>query len=295
MHPLLKTLAYAYSQKRLLTIEEIHRYQIDSNYTILELEQELAKIPQIRLQNGLYGLEHDFDKLLALRQEKGRESIRRYRRVIKYARLLISIPYIKGIFLAGSSSFSTGNAKKSSDIDIFIVTDPNRMWFARFWLTIITQILGIRRAGELEENRFCLNHYITANNLERQDHTLYASQLYSDYIAIGADSQVLLQSFWQANPWRQEFMSNTTSREYPSLSQLKPYPIKCWIEKFFNHFSINFWNSLAKIIQRQKINSNAIQSNSHNRIQVDDQELEFHPEPNSIKADKIMQQVLQNL
>lgn len=295
MHPLLKTLAYAYSQKRLLTIEEIHRYQIGTNYSIRDLEIELSKIPQIKVKNSLYGLEYSFDGFMALRQEKGRESIRRYRRVIKYARLLISIPYIKGIFLAGSSSFSTGNAKKSSDIDIFIVTDPNRMWFARFCLTIITQILGIRRAGDLEENRFCLNHYITANNLERQDHTLYAAQLYSDYIAIGAESQVLLQSFWQANPWRQEFMPNVTPREYPSLSQLKPYPIKCWIEKFFNHFSIDFWNSLAKIIQRQKINSNAIQSNSHNRIQVDDQELEFHPEPNSIKAEKIMQQVLQNL
>jgi predicted nucleotidyltransferase len=295
MHPLLKTLAYAYSQKRLLTIEEIYRYQIGSTYSLSELALEIAKIPQIKVKNSLYGLVHSFDDFMALRQEKGRESIRRYRRVIKYARLLISIPYIKAIFLAGSSSFSTGNAKKSSDIDIFIVTDPKRMWFARFCLTIITQILGVRRVGELEENRFCLNHYITANNLERQDHTLYASQLYSDYIAIGVESQVLLQSFWQANPWRQEFIPNATSREYPILSQLKPYPIKFWIEKFFNYFSINFWNSLAKIIQRQKINSNAIQANSHNRIQVDDQELEFHPEPNSIKAEKIMQQILQNL
>jgi hypothetical protein len=295
MHPLLYTLAYANSQKRLLTLEEIYRYQIGSTYSLSELALEIAKTPQIRTENGLYGLDIDFVELINLRQEKGRESIRRYRRVIKYARLLISIPYIKGIFLAGSSSFSTGNAKKSSDIDIFIVTDPNRMWFARFCLTIITQILGIRRVGELEENRFCLNHYITANNLERQDHTLYAAQLYSDYIAIGADSQVLLQKFWQANPWREDYLRQAVSREYPILSQLKPYPIKYWVEKFFNHFSIDFWNSLAKIIQRQKINSNAIQSNSHNRIQVDDQELEFHPEPNSIKADKIMQQVLQNL
>jgi predicted nucleotidyltransferase len=295
MHPLLYTLAYANSQKRLLTLEEIYRYQIGSTYSLSELALEIAKIPQIRTENGLYGLDIDFVELINLRQEKGRESIRRYRRVIKYAKLLISIPYIKAIFLAGSSSFSTGNAKKSSDIDIFIVTDPKRMWFARFCLTIITQILGIRRVGELEENRFCLNHYITANNLERQDHTLYAAQLYSDYIAIGADSQVLLQKFWQANPWREDYLRQAVSREYPILSQLKPYPIKYWVEKFFNHFSIDFWNSLAKTIQRQKINSNAIQSNSHNRIQVDDQELEFHPEPNSIKAEKIMQQILQNL
>ena len=295
MHPLLYTLAYANSQRRLFTIEEIYRYQIGSNYSLLELDLEISKIPQIRVENGLYGLDIDFEELLNLRQEKGRESIRRYRRVIKYARLLISIPYIKGIFLAGSSSFSTGNAKQSSDIDIFIVTDTNRMWFARFWLTVITQILGIRRAGELEENRFCLNHYITANNLERLDHTLYAAQLYSDYISIGADSHVLLQKFWQVNAWRHDYFIKTLPREYPVLSKLRPYPIKNWIEKFLNHFSIDFWNYIAKLIQRRKIKSNIIQSNSHNRIQVDDRELEFHPEPNSTKADKIMQKLLQNL
>ncbi|MEY3470972.1 MAG: hypothetical protein RLZZ223_322 [Candidatus Parcubacteria bacterium] len=295
MHPLLPTFAYAYSQKRLLTLEEIYRYQIRTSYTTEELLVEIHKIPQIREEKGLYGIVEGFDKLLALRQEKGRESLRRYRRVLKYARLLISIPYIKGIFLAGSSSFSTGNAKKSSDIDIFIVTDPNRMWFARFWLTIVTQILGIRRSGKLEENRFCLNHYITANNLERLDHTLYAAQLYSDYIAIGESSQQLLQQFWLANPWRQEHLKYASSREYPILSHLQPYPIKFWLEFIFNHFSIDIWDKLAKLIQRQKIQSNSIQSNPHNRIQVDDRELEFHPEPNSTKADKIMQEVLQNL
>lgn len=295
MHPLLPTFAYAYSQKRLLTLEEIYRYQVKTSYTMEELRLEITKIPQIREENGLYGIIDDFNKFVALRQEKGRESIRRYRRVIKYARLLISIPYIKAIFLAGSSSFSTGNAKKSSDIDIFIVTDPNRMWFARFWLTIVTQILGIRRSGEFEENRFCLNHYITANNLERLDHTLYAAQLYSDYIAIGAYSQELLQQFWRANPWRQEHLKYANSREYLILSQLQPYPIKSWLEFVFNHFSIDLWDKLAKLIQRQKIKSNSIQSNPHNRIQVDDTELEFHPEPNSTKAEKIMQDILQNL
>ncbi len=34
MHPLLYTLAYANSQRRLFTIEEIYRYQIGSNYSL---------------------------------------------------------------------------------------------------------------------------------------------------------------------------------------------------------------------------------------------------------------------
>lgn len=294
-HPLLQTFAYATSQKRLLTLEEIYRYQINTQYTLQELSPEIAKIPQIKTQYGLYGLIPNFDILLALRQEKGRESIRRYRRMSRYGRLLMSIPYIRGIFLAGSSSFSTGNTKQSSDIDIFIITKNKHLWITRFLITSITQILGIRRSGDIEENRFCLNHYITENNLKRPDHNLYSAQLYADYIAIGEDSQQLLDKFWHNNMWTREFFPQAKARQYPIFSYLKPYRIKVWLENILTMFSIHIWNKVARWGQMQKIKSNSIQSNQDNRIQVSDIELEFHPEPNSIKVEQAMKQILQQI
>lgn len=292
-HPLLQTFAYATSQKRLLTLEEVYRYQINTQYTLQELSSEIAKISQIRTQYGLYGLIDYFDELLILRQEKGRESIRRYRRINRYGRLLISIPYIRGIFLAGSSSFSTGNTKKKSDIDIFIITKNKHLWIARFLITSITQVLGIRRSEGIEENRFCLNHYITENNLKRSDHTLYAAQLYADYIAIGSDSQRLLDKFWQNNSWTKDLFPQAKAREYPIFSHLQSYTIKIWLENMLTMFSIHIWNKLARWGQMQKIKSNSIQSNNNNRIQVSDTELEFHPEPNSIKVEQTMHTILQ--
>lgn len=294
-HPLLQTFAYANAQRRLLTLEEVYRYQIKTQYTLSEIASEIAKIPQITTKQGLYGLTLDFEELLALRQEKGRESIRRYRRVKHFGRLLISIPYIRGLFLAGSSSFSTGNAKKESDIDVFIVTKAHRMWLTRLLITSITHILGIRRAGVIEENRFCLNHYITDNALTRPDHTLYSAQLYSDYIAIGEESQEILQAFWKDNTWRQELYPQAIPREYPDMSMIQPYRIKYFIEYIWNHASVDIWNSLAKWIQVQKIKSNVIQSNATNRIQVSDKELEFHPEPNSDKIEQSIKQIIQQI
>ncbi len=294
-HPLLQTFAYANAQRRLLTLEEVYRYQIKTQYTLSEIASEIPKMPQITTKQGLYGIVHDFEELLALRQEKGRESIRRYRQVKRYARLLISIPYIRGIFLAGSSSFSTGNAKKESDIDIFIVTKANTMWLARLLLTSITHILGIRRTGMIEENRFCLNHYVTDNALFRPDHTLYSAQLYSDYIAIGTESQKLLHIFWSQNTWRQEVYPYAIPREYLDMSTIHPYRIKYIIEYVWNHTSVDIGNTFAKWIQIQKIKSNTIQSNTQNRIQVSDTELEFHPEPNSNKVDTAINAILQKL
>ncbi len=294
-HTLLQTFAYAASQKRLLTLEEIYRYQINIQYTLQELPSQIAKIPQIKTQYGLYGLIDSFDELLILRQEKGRESIRRYRRISQYGRLLISIPYIRGIFLAGSSSFSTGNTKKRSDIDIFIITKNQHLWIARFLITSITQILGIRRSGEMEENRFCLNHYITENNLKRSDHNIYSAQLYADYIAIGANSQQLLDKFWQDNMWTRELFPQAKARQYPIFNHLQSYTIKTWLENILTKFSIHIWNRVARWGQMQKIKSNSIQSNNNNRIQVSDTELEFHPEPNSIKVEQVMQTILQQI
>jgi len=294
-HTLLQTFAYATSQKRLLTLEEIYRYQIGTQYTLQELPSQIAKISQIKTQYGLYGLIPNFDILLALRQEKGRESIRRYRRISRYGRLLISIPYIRGIFLAGSSSFSTGNTKQSSDIDIFIITKNKHLWIARFLITSITQILGIRRSGEMEENRFCLNHYITENNLKRFDHNIYSAQLYADYIAIGANSQQLLDKFWQDNMWTRELFPQAKARQYPIFNHFQSYTIKTWLENILTKFSIHIWNRVARWGQMQKIKSNSIQSNNNNRIQVNDTELEFHPEPNSIKVEQTMKQILQQI
>jgi hypothetical protein len=294
-HPLLQTFAYATSQKRLLTLEEIYRYQINTQYTLQELPSQIAKIPQIKTQYGLYGLIDCFDELLILRQEKGRESIRRYKQITKYGRLLISIPFIRGIFLAGSSSFSTGNTKKRSDIDIFIITKNKHLWIARFLITSITQILGIRRSGEMEENRFCLNHYITENNLKRSDHNIYSAQLYADYIAIGEDSQQLLDTFWQDNMWTRELFPQAKARQYPIFSHLQSYTIKTWLENILTKFSIHIWNKVARWGQIQKIKSNSIQANKDNRIQVSDTELEFHPEPNSIKVEQAMKQILQQI
>jgi len=292
---LLKTFAYFTAQKRLVTIEEVHRYQLHTRYTLQELETQLQHIPQIHYQNGLYGLKEYYDTLLPLRQEKGRESLRRYRRLQKYGQLLTNLPYIRGVFIAGSTGFSTGNAKKSSDIDLFIVTKANTIWISRIIITIITHILGIRRVGDNEENRICLNHYITDNNLIRSDQTIYSAQLYADYIALGHHSQQVLNQFWQANQWIYDIFPQAKPRIYHIFSHIQYSPWQYRCEWILDHLSPDIWNTLAKWLQTRKIQSNSIQPTPHNRIQVSDRELEFHPEPNSPKIEQTMNHILQTL
>ncbi len=186
---IIETMLYFSAQKRLATVEELYRYQVRGRIPRDRISSIIGTIPEIRFERGLYGFADEFKQLQTLRQEKQRETLRRLRKIQRYGRVLISLPYVRAIFVAGSLSFSTGNAKKSSDIDVFVVLAPHRIWLGRLYLTLVTHVLGIRRRGEYDENLFCLNHYVTSDNLSRYDHDIYSAELYSDYIAIGSSSQ----------------------------------------------------------------------------------------------------------
>ncbi len=66
---------------------------------------------------------------------------------------------------------------EDSDIDLFIVTEQNRMWLVRVLITGIFQILGVRRHGKKVAKRFCLSFFCTTEwmdfNTFRLDHDIY--------------------------------------------------------------------------------------------------------------------------
>jgi predicted nucleotidyltransferase len=47
--------------------------------------------------------------------------------------------------IALCNSRAMGKADKNSDIDLFVITKKENLWTARFIVTAITAILGVRR------------------------------------------------------------------------------------------------------------------------------------------------------
>lgn len=287
---ILDTMIFFSLNKRLVTKEEIYQYQIKSKISFDELELLLVKIPKIIFKKGLYGFDWEFDKLFKLRQNKIRESIKRFRKVRKYAKLLINIPFIKGAFLAGSTAFSTGNANSQSDIDVFIVTEKNRIWFARFSVMIITKIFRIGRRGDFDENLFCLNHFVTENYLQRFNYDLYASEIYIDFLPIGKNSQIILNEFWKNNQWIRDFYPNLNPRSNQIFRNVKTSKLKLWLEKLINLFGGNLINNFLKNIQILKINQSFKREELIGRITFNDNELEFHPNSTDFRLENQIQE-----
>lgn len=78
--------------------------------------------------------------------------------------ILQYVPFIRMLGLNGS--LVRGQDKVGSDIDFLIVVKRDRLYTARFFATILTELTGYRRKGGLVAGRVCLNCYLPDTNLK---------------------------------------------------------------------------------------------------------------------------------
>lgn len=82
----------------------------------------------------------------------------------KYIWYIKWIPWLRMIWVWNSTSMNYGT--KESDIDLFIVTEKNRMRLVRILITLIFQILWIRKTNKKHAWRFCLSFFVTTDWLD---------------------------------------------------------------------------------------------------------------------------------
>lgn len=64
------------------------------------------------------------------------------------------------------NSLSMNTGSKDSDIDLYIVTQNNAMWSVRILVTLIFQILWVRKTGSKHAGRFCLSFFSTLDGMD---------------------------------------------------------------------------------------------------------------------------------
>ena len=83
-----------------------------------------------------------------------------------YIKLISFLPQIKLVGLSGSISMM--NADLNDDIDLFIITQKERLYTGRFLATIFAYIIGLKRGIKLHKapNKVCLNLFFDEKNLQ---------------------------------------------------------------------------------------------------------------------------------
>ena len=125
---------------------------------------------------------------------------KRLKRTVGLGYLLQLAPFVQAVILTGS--LTTGSDNFASDIDFLIITLPHRLYTARFFATFWTTLTGHRRKPNDSKpaGKFCLNYYLTADNLDILPHSAACAKFHRHLIRIwdrsGELEKIYRQNFW---------------------------------------------------------------------------------------------------
>lgn len=195
---------------------------------------------------------------------------------------LALVPLVR--MLAMSGSLARGNTRTASDLDIFIVTAPRRIWLSRLLLLMAAQLTGRRRKYWNEEapDMLCLNHYLTEADLS------FPPAIRNVYTAASC-RQILPLTGWSSyvkfqqvnGPWIRRFLMSPELPRIPAPHLMKIpgifVRIRGWWSRWLEEPGWDFLEVLAERWQRRSIARHAKESDSEH-VRLSARELAFHPD-----------------
>ncbi|MDN5289482.1 MAG: hypothetical protein JWR38_5756 [Mucilaginibacter sp.] len=193
---------------------------------------------QIYRFDKFYTLKND-PYLIQRRNEGNQKAFEMIKTARRVGDILIKFPYVRGIAISGS--LSKNYADDESDIDLFIITAPERLWIAR------TLMHGLKKLTFLinREHYFCMNYYIDEQQLEIAEKNIYTATEVVTLIPIQGDTT--FADFFNANAWTRDYLPNHIMR-VSAAKPIKKTALKSFVEWLLNNrFGDKLDNFLLKI------------------------------------------------
>lgn len=242
-----------------LTAREIFDYcdvpLFDQEFALKVLNQ-LADQGLVNHEDGFYYLGNDRSKV-TIRREGNRLADIRMKDAQKYSALVAAFPYVRGVFISGSLSKQV--MKPDSDIDFFIITEPNRLWICRAFLTLYKKLI-LRNS----HRNFCLNYFIDSVNLEIPDKNIFTATEIAFLLPMY--NYPLYREFMDKNDWVRDEFPNFIRRN--GDIGIRPSAIKNTLEKIFNNrvgqyldelsysIIVGFWKKKFRYMGEKRFNLN---------------------------------------
>jgi len=224
---LIKTLAYYDIFNYPLTAGEIY-YNLSVNHTsAAEVEKLLVNMAERNLifRKGNYYQLCNEETYITRRERGNKLAAKRLKTARRISRLISGFPYVRAILLSGS--LSKGFMEKNSDIDYFIVTQPNRLWLTRALLMSFKKIFLLN-----SRKIFCINYFVDLENMEIQEKNIFtATEIASLIPTFGAS---VYDELYNRNFWIKEYYPNFPKRVTDDVLKDKPGFLKSFIEKILN-------------------------------------------------------------
>ncbi len=291
-----KTLAYFDLASFPLTKEELYNFLWEppdfakastgkptTSYSDFLLSLSEIKMPIVD-KNGYYFL-FGREELIETRRRRLLISENKLKIARRAARIVRSVPFLKAIFVC--NTVGAEQATDDSDIDFFIVTEKNRIWVARLWVTFLLGLFRLRRVNNRIKNKICLSFYVTADNLNLAnlrvvDDDIHFAYWINQMLPI-YDPENMYAKFLQANSWTKKYLPNIDAKKISSYifhiteSKLGKFWKRAW-EKMWTGPYGDLINGEAKKIQisKMKFSGKKIDRGEDKGVVISDHILKFH-------------------
>lgn len=221
---IIKTLAYYDIFLYPLTAEEIF-HNLRLNHTS---EAEVKKLldclvsKKILYQKGKYYLLKDDDSYITRREKGNKLAQKRMKTARRMSWFISKFPFIRAILLSGS--LSKGFMEENSDIDYFVVTHPNRLWFSRTVLMIFKKIFLLN-----SKRIFCINYFVDSDNLEIEEKNIFTATEITTLIPTFGPS--IYDELYNKNIWIKNYYPNFPKRVTDTVLPEKKGLFKSSLEK----------------------------------------------------------------
>lgn len=197
-------------------------------------------------QSGLVGLKGRED-LISKRTAYSTAAWYKFKKIKRLARVISKFPFIRMVAVCNTLALAHG--KPSADLDLFIVTQSNRLWSARILCVAAAKLLGGRPSVRKATNRYCLSFYVSEDNLNIQrfisadDHYLTA---WTSWVLPIYSAPDYVQLFEQTNEWVKKSLPQTSWLSVTPRWQIKfkPKPTMTALEQMWPDWVENILTQL---------------------------------------------------
>ena len=186
--------------------EEIRQYGSIAAMQNEKMELELLSLCEegtLHTDGRFYGLR----PLVALveRRLKGNKAANdALPKAYKMSRRISRFPFVRSVMLSGS--ISKGYLADDGDVDLFVITEPGRLWLSRTLLMLYKKIFLLN-----SHKYFCVNYLITTDQLEIPDKNLFTATEVTTLIPTYHPELYL--RFQAANKWVKNIYPNFPIRQ----------------------------------------------------------------------------------
>lgn len=225
---IIKTLAYYDIFEYPLTAEEIYQ-NLGTNsvsYSDVFAEIEILESKGLVYKNRNFYLLSNNEYFITRRITGNHLAEKKLASAYRMTKLISKFPYVRAILLSGS--ISKGYMEKDSDVDYFIITNPNRLWVTRLLLMAFKKIFLFN-----SRKIFCINYFVDSETLEIEEKNIFtATELVTLIPTYGKE---LYDELYTKNIWIRQFYPNFPKRDTKNISSKNSSMIQKIFEKILNN------------------------------------------------------------